>query len=65
MPTVHSSCRVATGQGSTDARLEVTDRIRTGVVSLPHGWRSPSVNRLTSADELDPRTGIPATAPSR
>jgi anaerobic selenocysteine-containing dehydrogenase len=30
--------RVATRAGSVQATLEVTDAIRPGVVSLPHGW---------------------------
>jgi anaerobic selenocysteine-containing dehydrogenase len=50
---------VTNGNGSTDARLEVTDRIRSGVVSLPHAWRSPSVNQLTSSVDLEPMTGMP------
>ncbi|MDQ2649174.1 MAG: molybdopterin-dependent oxidoreductase, partial [Actinomycetota bacterium] len=50
---------VANAKGTTEALLEVTDRIRTGVVSLPHAWRSPAVNQLTSSDDLDPMTGMP------
>lgn len=46
--------------GSTTAALEVTESIRPGVVSLPHGWSTPGVNRLTSATEaVDPLTGMP------
>ena len=50
---------VSSRSGSTEAEVELTDRIRSGVVSLPHSWRSPAVNRLTSADELNPLTGMP------
>lgn len=46
--------------GSTTAALEVTESIRPGVVSLPHGWSTPGVNRLTSAtDAVDALTGMP------
>ncbi|MGH8991469.1 MAG: molybdopterin-containing oxidoreductase family protein [Acidimicrobiia bacterium] len=51
---------VASGHGETAAEVEVTGGIRPGVVSLPHGWDSPGVNRLTSAaDGVDPLTGMP------
>jgi anaerobic selenocysteine-containing dehydrogenase len=50
---------VATGNGSTQAVVEVTDGIRPGVVSLPHSWKSPAVNSLTSTEDLDPLTGMP------
>jgi anaerobic selenocysteine-containing dehydrogenase len=50
---------VSNRNGSTSAVLEVTDRIRSGVVSLPHSWRDPDVNQLTSTDDLDPITGMP------
>jgi anaerobic selenocysteine-containing dehydrogenase len=50
---------VRSGTGSTDATVECTDNIRPGVVSLPHSWRSPDVNGLTNAEELDPLTGMP------
>jgi anaerobic selenocysteine-containing dehydrogenase len=50
---------VSNEHGSTEAVLEVTDRIRPGVVSLPHSWRTPVVNRLTSTEDLDPLTGMP------
>ena len=50
---------VATASGSTEAAVEITDRIRPGVVSLPHSWAIPAVNNLTSAAELDPLTGMP------
>ncbi|MGH9041161.1 MAG: molybdopterin dinucleotide binding domain-containing protein, partial [Acidimicrobiia bacterium] len=51
---------VATAHGETAAAIEVTDSIRPGAVSLPHGWDTPGVNRLTSATEgVDPLTGMP------
>ncbi|MEI2706722.1 MAG: molybdopterin dinucleotide binding domain-containing protein [Ilumatobacteraceae bacterium] len=36
---VHGASAVVTSRvGSVEAPVEVTDSIRTGVVSLPHGW---------------------------
>ena len=52
--------RIASDHGSTDAPVGVTAAIRPGVVSLPHGWGAPGVNRLTSATaDVEPLTGMP------
>ena len=52
--------RVASDHGATSATVGMTAAIRPGVVSLPHGWASPGVNRLTSAAaDVDPLTGMP------
>jgi anaerobic selenocysteine-containing dehydrogenase len=46
--------------GSTHATAEVTETIRRGVVSVPHGWAGPNVNALTSdLEDCDPLTGMP------
>ena len=46
--------------GSAPASVEVSEAIRRGVVSIPHGWASPNVNDLTSStEELDPLTAMP------
>lgn len=51
---------VASRHGATRARAEVTEAIRRGVVSIPHGWDGPNVNALTANDEdCDPLTGMP------
>lgn len=50
---------VSTPSGETHAVVERTGSIRPGVVSLPHSWRSPDVNALTTTDDLDPLTGMP------
>lgn len=51
---------VSSAHGQTTAEVEVTAGIRSGVVSLPHGWDTPGVNRLTSAGEdVDALTGMP------
>jgi anaerobic selenocysteine-containing dehydrogenase len=34
--------------------VEVTDGIRPGVVSIPHGWAEANVNRLNDGSVLDP-----------
>ena len=62
--------RIASRHGSTEAAVDVTDTIRPGVVSLPHAWSTPGVNRLTSAtvsaaaipmhtDDVEALTGMP------
>jgi anaerobic selenocysteine-containing dehydrogenase len=50
---------VATETGTTRAVVELTDLIRPGAVSLPHGWSTPCVNALTSTRAVDPITGMP------
>lgn len=51
---------VASDHGSTGATVEMDPGIRPGVVSLPHGWTLPEVNRLTSGtDDVDLLTGMP------
>jgi formylmethanofuran dehydrogenase subunit D len=51
---------VESRHGSSPAWVEVNDSIRSGVVSIPHGWGAPNVNQLTSdSEELDPLTGMP------
>ncbi len=67
--------RVASTAGSVDVPVEVTDAIRAGVVSIPHGWghEAPGVqlsiarehagvnsNILTRPDLLDPLSGTSA-----
>ena len=64
--------RVTSRVGSLSAPVEVTDIVRPGVVSLPHGWghdlpgvelavagKRPgvNVNLLTDGAELDPLSG--------
>jgi anaerobic selenocysteine-containing dehydrogenase len=47
--TVHGTCR---------APVEVTDTIRPGVVSLPHGFDDANVNLVTSTAHADPLSGM-------
>lgn len=66
------AARVTSRTGAVDVPVEVTDRVRRGVVSLPHGWghdaegaelavagEHPGVNSNLLADELliDPLSG--------
>jgi anaerobic selenocysteine-containing dehydrogenase len=37
--------------------VEVTDAIRPGVVSIPHGWGEANVNQLNDGTALDPLSG--------
>jgi formylmethanofuran dehydrogenase subunit D len=51
---------VRSAHGETLADVEIDESIRPGVVSLPHAWGNPDVNRLTSdTDGVDPVTGMP------
>jgi anaerobic selenocysteine-containing dehydrogenase len=51
--------RITSRYGSTQGIASVTDAVRTGAVSVPHGFGEPSVARLTTgAAELDPLTGM-------
>jgi anaerobic selenocysteine-containing dehydrogenase len=53
--------RVSSQHGSFVAPARVSDQIRRGVVSLPHGWSgAAAVGRLVSSDtQCDPLTGMP------
>jgi len=51
---------VESRHGSSPAVVEISESILPGVVSVPHGWEEPCVNRLTSSsEELDPLTAMP------
>jgi len=55
-----SQVEVTNRHGSVTVTAEVTDRMRTGAVSLPHGFDGPNVNLLTSdTEDCDPLTGMP------
>ncbi len=49
---------VNTAHGSCAAVVEVTDAIRAGVVSLPHGFDEANVNRLIPTTSADPLSGM-------
>ena len=49
---------VSTAHGSCAAVVEVTDAIRAGVVSLPHGFDEANVNRLIPTTAADPLSGM-------
>lgn len=52
--------RISAANGFTAATVAVSDAIRPGSVSLPHGWSAPAVNDLTSATtDVEPLTGMP------
>jgi len=67
-----SAVRIASRVGSVDAPVEITELIREGVVSLPHGWghsmpgtktkiassrAGVNSNILTDEQQLDPLSG--------
>jgi anaerobic selenocysteine-containing dehydrogenase len=50
---------VVSPHGSVRGTLRVDDRLRSGVVSITHGWTATNVSGLTSVvDEVDPLTGM-------
>jgi anaerobic selenocysteine-containing dehydrogenase len=50
---------IRSAHGSTEAVATVSDRIRPGAVSLPHGFEDANVSLLTSADDgVDPLSGM-------
>jgi anaerobic selenocysteine-containing dehydrogenase len=50
---------IVTAAGSLRALATVTESIRSGAVSLGHGWADVNVNQLIACDDLDPLTGMP------
>ena len=51
---------VASPHGSVVGRLEVTDQVARGTVSVPHGFAQLNVGHLVALDRgLDPITGMP------
>ncbi|MCU1343906.1 MAG: putative dehydrogenase, partial [Acidimicrobiia bacterium] len=55
-----ATATVRSAHGHTSATVERTNKIRPGVVSLPHGWGTPDTNQLTSdVDDVDSLTGMP------
>jgi predicted molibdopterin-dependent oxidoreductase YjgC len=52
------SLRTEGGEMPATARLD--SDLRIGAVSVPHGWRAPSVNNLLSGEHnVDRLTGMP------
>lgn len=51
---------IASAHGQVRARAALDDRVRPGVISLPHGWAEVNVAHLTSSTAaIDPLTGEP------
>jgi len=50
--------KVETDQGCIELKVNVSDDVRRGVASIPHGHESANVNFLTSAEQVDPLTGM-------
>lgn len=50
---------VASDHGRLEAVAAVSDELRSGAVSVPHGYGTPNVSLLTtSADDVDPHSGM-------
>jgi anaerobic selenocysteine-containing dehydrogenase len=45
--------------GALQVHAAIDDRLRPGVVSLPHGWHEANTGHLTDAARIDPETGQP------
>ncbi len=52
-------CVVRSAAGACEARVVVTDRMRAGYVSMPHGSGRSNVNLLTTTAGADRRSGMP------
>lgn len=50
--------KVETDKGCIELKANVSKEVRRGVASIPHGHESANVNLLTSAEEVDPLTGM-------
>ena len=50
--------RVKSSRGEITLTANVSDEIRPGVTSIPHGHESANVNLLTSIEHVDPMTGM-------
>jgi anaerobic selenocysteine-containing dehydrogenase len=50
---------VVSATGSLQLHARVTDAIRPGAASIPHGWPDHNVNVLISGRDIDPLTGMP------
>ena len=50
---------VVSATGSVRLHACVTEKIRPGAASIPHGWTDCNVNVLISGRDLDPLTGMP------
>ena len=53
---------LSTASGACRAVVEITDTIRPGVLSLPHGFDQVNVNHLTSTADTDPLSGMTITS---
>jgi anaerobic selenocysteine-containing dehydrogenase len=49
--------KVTSEAGSVNAALSISDTIRPGAVSLPHGWAHANVSLLTPPKSVDPLSG--------
>ena len=51
---------IRSAHGQLTGAVRIDRGLRAGVVQIPHGWSGgDNVNLLTSADDLDPISGMP------
>ena len=53
---------ISTAHGTCRAVVEITETIRPGVVSVPHGFDEANVNLLISTADADPLSGMTITS---
>jgi formate dehydrogenase len=53
-----SIVRIQSETGSIQVTARVTDTIRSGVVSMNHGFAEQNVSELTSENDVDRRSGM-------
>jgi anaerobic selenocysteine-containing dehydrogenase len=51
--------RVTSTRGHVDGIAHIDNRLRSGVVSITHGWSEQNVGNLTDETRIDPLTGQP------
>lgn len=54
-----SLVRVVSERGAVEAVARIDERLRAGVVTMPHGYAGQNVGRLTDEADIDPLTGQP------
>lgn len=54
-----SLAEIETKNGKIKMRVRTTEKLTTGVVSVPHGWAGANVNLLVDMDVFDPITAYP------
>jgi anaerobic selenocysteine-containing dehydrogenase len=49
--------KIETTKGAIEIKLEATETLHPGIISIPHGWAKANANQLTELEPRDPVTG--------